>query len=154
MNRATVMKASARFTRPLVLWFVFLMAAILNGALRQKVLVAALGDPGAHVVSSVLLSVLILAVTWFAFPWLRIGTSGDAWRLGGSWLGLTLAFEFLAGHYLFRAPWSSLLADYNLAEGRIWILVMLATWLAPVAAHALRAKNGTTFGNSDGRRRV
>jgi hypothetical protein len=44
---------------------------------------------------------------------------------------LTLAFEFLAGHYLFGAPWPQLLADYNVLRDRIWVLVLATTALAP-----------------------
>jgi hypothetical protein len=49
-----------------------------------------------------------------------------------------VAFEFLAGHYWFHASWSALFADYNLAQGRIWILVLVTTLLAPVVARAMR----------------
>ena len=48
------------------------------------------------------------------------------------WVALTVAFEFLAGHYLFGTPWPVLLADYRLSEGRVWILVLASTLLAPV----------------------
>ena len=52
---------------------------------------------------------------------------------------LTLAFEFLAGHFLFRNTWERLLADYNLAQGRVWILVLVTTLVTPVLVHAARA---------------
>ena len=42
-----------------------------------------------------------------------------------------LAFEFLAGHYVFGTPWSELLADYNVFRGRIWVLVLITTATAP-----------------------
>ena len=42
-------------------------------------------------------------------------TYAQAATVGFIWLGLTLLFEFGAGHYLFRQPWRRLLADYNLA---------------------------------------
>jgi hypothetical protein len=46
-------------------------------------------------------------------------------------VALTLAFEFLAGHYLFGNPWSRLLEDYDVFRGRIWILVLITTAVAP-----------------------
>ena len=52
---------------------------------------------------------------------------------------LTLAVEFLAGHFLFRNTWERLLADYNLAQGRVWILVLVTTLVTPVLVHAARA---------------
>jgi hypothetical protein len=51
---------------------------------------------------------------------------------------LVLAFEFLAGHYLFGTPWSELLADYNVMRGRIWPLVLVTTFVAPYLAGRMR----------------
>jgi hypothetical protein len=50
--------------------------------------------------------------------------------VGIAWLLLTVAFEFLAGHYLFHNPWARLLEDYNVFRGRIWVLVLLTTLVA------------------------
>jgi hypothetical protein len=55
------------------------------------------------------------------------------------WLLLTLAFEFLAGHSLFGKPWDMLLADYDVVRGRIWVLVLMSTLLAPMWAWWQRA---------------
>lgn len=48
-----------------------------------------------------------------------------ALKVGALWLVLTLAFEFLAGHYLFQKPWAVLLQDYDLSWGRIWVAVLI-----------------------------
>jgi hypothetical protein len=71
----------------------------------------------------------------------RIGPtdSREGWSVGGLWLGLTLAFEFLVGHFVFRKPWAELLADYNLPAGRIWPLVLLVTFASPEVCRRLRA---------------
>lgn len=123
--------------RALFIWLSFVVLAVLNGALREKVLVPQLGDSTGHVWSTIILCVLILGVTWVALPWLRPASLGDAWLIGALWLTLTLAFEFLAGHYLFHTPWEKLLAAYNVARGEIWILVLLVTFLAPALAFRL-----------------
>jgi hypothetical protein len=47
------------------------------------------------------------------------------------WLGLTLAFEFLVGHYAFGTSWNELLADYDILNGRLWLLVLVAALTAP-----------------------
>ena len=54
------------------------------------------------------------------------------WTLGVAWTVLTVAFEFLFGHFVMGHPWSRLLHDYNLLAGRVWLLVLLTTLLAPV----------------------
>lgn len=58
---------------------------------------------------------------------------------------LTFAFEFLAGHYVFGTPWRQLLADYNIFRGRIWLLVLVTTAIAPwlaVRCRRLPLRNG------------
>ena len=52
------------------------------------------------------------------------------------WLGMTLVFEFGAGHYLFGTPWRALLADYNVLAGRLWVLVLIATMTAPALVYS------------------
>ena len=37
--------------------------------------------------------------------------------VGIAWVALTVAFEFLAGHYVFGNSWEKLLADYNVLRG-------------------------------------
>ena len=41
---------------------------------------------------------------------------------------MTLAFEFLFGHYVAGHSWSRLIADYNILEGRVWSLFLV--WIA------------------------
>jgi hypothetical protein len=50
-----------------------------------------------------------------------------------------VAFELPAGHYAFGHSWPRLLADYNVLRGRLWILALLATLVAPVWAWRARA---------------
>ena len=65
-----------------------------------------------------MLCALILLVTFATLAWIG-GPRFGSGRIGLTWLALTLAFEFLAGHYLFGSPWSKLLADYDVRHGRI-----------------------------------
>jgi hypothetical protein len=126
-------------TRRVVLaWFVILVLAILNGALREGLLIPRLGEQAGRLLSPILLAALVLAAARVLVPWIRPTTARDAWAVGFTWLVLTLAFEFLAGHYLFGVPWERLLAEYNVTRGRLWILVPLTTLLAPLAVHTLR----------------
>jgi hypothetical protein len=96
-------------------------------ALRPRV-----DEATAHAISVGLLSAIILTVSWSTVAWIRPRSPSGAWRIGGLWLALTLAFEFLGGHYLFGAPWSRLWADYNVLRGRIWVVVLMTTLVAPV----------------------
>ncbi len=117
--------------RIVAIWLLLAGLAIANGALREIVLVPAVGSYPAHCLSTLLLVVLVLAVSGVSLRFLRIETPDSAWRVGAIWLLLTLGFEFLAGHFLFGNPWSKIFHDYNLAAGRVWIFVPLATIVGP-----------------------
>lgn len=117
--------------RALAVWGLLLLLAVLNGGLREGWLVPTLGPLRAHQVSTLLLSTFILAATRATIGWIAPGSTREALAVGALWLGLTLAFEFLAGHFLFHKPWPVLLTDYDLARGRIWSLVLVVTFLAP-----------------------
>jgi len=47
------------------------------------------------------------------------------------WTTLTVAFEFIFGHYVDRKSWSELAANYAIWNGRLWPLVLLSLILAP-----------------------
>jgi hypothetical protein len=124
--------------RAVAVWAGLLLVAVLNGGLRSTLLVPRFGEHTGHVVSTVILSAAILVLTWVAISWIGPHGTGDALRIGATWLVLTLAFEFLAGHYLFHTPWQTLMADYNVIRGRIWVVVLLTTLVAPLLAARLR----------------
>ena len=119
------------FARAGAVWFAIMLVAILNGAARDVLFVPRLGDLVARALSCVTLAGLILFVTWVSLQWIHPASMRDAWTIGVMWLVMTLTFEFVAGHYVFGTQWSTLLADYNVFAGRLWILVLVATTVAP-----------------------
>ena len=119
------------FARAVSIWCVLLVVASINGVLREAVLIPRTGDHLGRIISTLLLSAFIFILAWLTIGWIGPRTREQAWLVGVAWLLLTLAFEFLAGHYLFHHAWSSLLADYNVLRGRIWVLVLITTLVAP-----------------------
>lgn len=113
-------------------WCALCAAAITNGALREAWLAPRLGTAAAHVVSTLLLcAAVVLAALLYAR---RQGPAWGArgmWATGLFWAGLTVAFEFLFGHYVAGHPWQWLLADYDVTAGRVWVLVPAALALGP-----------------------
>jgi hypothetical protein len=124
--------------RALAVWGLLLVLAVLNGGVRDTWLSPVLGDTIGRAISSVLLALLILLATWLTIRWIGPTTPGQAMMVGALWVGLTLAFEFGVGHYGFGKSWAELLADYDLLRGRIWILVLLATFVAPMLTFTRR----------------
>jgi hypothetical protein len=124
--------------RTVFIWFGLLIVAILNGGFRETFLVPWIGRGLAQALSTVTLSLLIVAMGWVSVPWVGPRTPVEAWTIGVTWVGLTLAFEFLGGHFIFGKPWPELLADYHLFAGRIWVMVPIVTLIVPVIAFIRR----------------
>lgn len=117
--------------KALLFWFVLMVLAIGNGTVRITFIIPHTGFTAGLAISTVLLCALILGATWVGIRWLGPSDARQAWIIGLLWLAMTLAFEFGVGHYLFKKPWSELLFDYNIAQGRIWLLVPIVTTIAP-----------------------
>lgn len=111
-------------------WLILMVIGILNGAFRILVLQPKLGPYPAHLASSLLLAILILAAT-FIFVRRSVYSKGELLLIGAIWLGLTILFEFGFGHYVMGHPWEKLLADYNILKGRLWSLALATILLAP-----------------------
>jgi hypothetical protein len=122
----------------IAIWCVLLVVASVNGAFREAVLIPRTGDVLGRVISTLLLSVFVIILAWLTIGWIGPRSAQDAWLVGVAWLLLTVTFEFLAGHYLFHNPWARLLEDYNVFRGRIWVLVLLTTVVAPRICAGLR----------------
>lgn len=125
----------------LACWLLQLVAAIVLGALRQGVLAPVLGDLPARAVGSLALCAVI-AVLAVRFVRRHAASARIRFAVGALWCLLTLAFEFLAGHYLFGASWETLAADWNMAAGHLWPLVVATSLLAPLWAGGRRPGAG------------
>jgi membrane-anchored protein YejM (alkaline phosphatase superfamily) len=120
--------------RAILIWVLLLGFAVLNGTVREFALAPRMGAQAAHVASTLVLCAVIFVVALLFTRWIAPKSRGGALLTGAVWLALTLAFEFLAGHYLFGSSWQRLLSEYDLMRGRVWILVLVATLFAPVWA--------------------
>lgn len=91
-----------------------------------------MGDAAGQLLSTFILVTLILLVVLalLAGPWASLSRK-DLVGIGAAWMALTIAFEFLFGHYVMGASWPSLLSAYDLLEGRVWALVPLTLLVAP-----------------------
>jgi hypothetical protein len=112
-------------------WFGLLVIAIVNGAIRDFIYRSYLGDLLAHQVSTGIGIILFGIFIWYLNKRWPLASSHQAWTVGFIWLGMTISFEFLFFHYVRNIPWEVLVHDYNIFEGRVWILVLVWTTIAP-----------------------
>jgi hypothetical protein len=116
--------------KALALWLLLGVLAVALGGVRQAWLAPALGDFRAHQAETLFFCAVIAAVAWPGMRWMR-ATRSQGLRVGLLWLALTVAFELGVFGLLLGHPWSELLADYNIAEGRLWPLVLATELVAP-----------------------
>lgn len=121
-------------------WVGLSAVAVVNGTVRDLGYADRLGDLAAHQASTQLLIGALLGYTWLLHRWRPLPDTRTAVGVGAAWALLTLAFEFGVGHFLLNRPWAVLLADYDLTAGRIWVLVPIATAVAPALVRVLQTR--------------
>jgi hypothetical protein len=112
-------------------WFVILVLAVANGALREAELIPRFGVAAGTTVSGLILVVAVATVTWALLRWRRPRTTAQTWRVGVGWLAATVVFECAFGRFVQQKPWPEILAAYTFANGNLWPLVLLAVLGAP-----------------------
>ncbi len=119
-------------------WMPMVLIAIGNGALREGWYGKYLSELRAHQVSTATGVVLLGFYMGVLIRFWRPGSPGQALAVGLMWLGLTVAFEFIFGRCVRGLEWSSLLHDYNLFAGRVWVAVLLWVAAAPYVFYRLQ----------------
>jgi hypothetical protein len=112
-------------------WLAMLAVAVGNGMLREVSYGPLTDDSTAQQLSTVTAIALLGLVMWYFLRRRPPASGAAALGVGLLWMGLTVAFEFLFFHYVAGHSWSALLANYDLAAGRLWLLVLLWLLLAP-----------------------
>src|ERR1044071_5421282 len=121
-----------------IAWIPMVFIAILNGTLRQSWYGQHMSELRAHQVSTLtgilLFAIYIAVVTGIWMP----ASATQALTIGFIWLGLTVAFEFLFGHFIAGHAWERLIEDYNIFAGRVWAALLIWVVVAPYLFYRLR----------------
>lgn len=115
------------------IWFLLLMLAMFNGLFRDQGYSRVVGELRAHQISTVIFCLIILGVTAAFLQFNQRGpySTASLLLLGLWWAVLTTIFEFGFFHYVIKVPWETLRQNYNVREGRIFVLVLFTLALAP-----------------------
>jgi hypothetical protein len=114
-------------------------AALVNGTFRALVTQPLLGETAARQLATVLLLGLLFAYQWWLSRRLPIATWQQAVSIGAAWMAVTLAFELGFGRFVEHLSWSTMLADYDVTSGRIWVLVPLWLLAGPAVIRRLQS---------------
>ncbi len=120
-------------------WIGLVIVAIVNGVVREKVYRQFMGELTAHQLSTIIGLAFFGVYIWILTRSWRIESTPQAFAIGAIWLVLTIVFEFIFGHYVIGHPWNRLFHDYNLLKGRLWLLVLIWTAIAPYTFYKLQA---------------
>jgi hypothetical protein len=112
-------------------WFPMVAIAIANGALRESWYGQHLSELTAHQLSTLTAVILFGFYIWFVVQFWPPTSKAQAIAIGLLWLVMTIAFEFLFGHFVAGHTWERLPHDYNLLAGRVWPLVLVWVAVAP-----------------------
>lgn len=114
------------------------LIAIGNAVVREAWYGKHLSELRAHQFSTATGVLLFGAYIWVLLRIWQPDSTAQAFAIGLVWLGLTVAFEFLFGHFVAGKPWSRLFHDYNIFAGRVWIIVLIWIAIAPYLFYRLQ----------------
>ncbi|NMB81235.1 MAG: hypothetical protein GYA14_05405, partial [Ignavibacteria bacterium] len=90
---------------------------------------------------SVVSGILFFAIyVWIISGKWRMTSKKQAITIGLMWLFMTIIFEFIFGHYVMGHAWEMLFNDYNIFEGRLWMIVLVWITLSPYIFYNIRKK--------------
>jgi hypothetical protein len=116
-------------------WVLMIPVAVLNGLFRESVVRPRVSELRAHQLSVVTGSTGFIALVYALWRHdVRSMRDRDLVRMGAGWVIATIIFEFGFGHLLRGFSWRALLHDYNVREGRLWVVVLLVILFSPVIA--------------------
>ena len=116
--------------RYVLAWLPMLLIAIANGLLREAIIKKYVSDHRAHQLSTVTLILFFAVYIYFIVRRYPPQSESQALLLGIIWVILTLIFEFGFGRYRGNS-WQTLLSEYNLLKGKIWVFIPAWVALAP-----------------------
>lgn len=118
-----------KYVYAFLIWVMIIPIAILNGGLREYVLVK-LGNL-ALPLSGIILSLCIFVVAYLLIPKIKNCTKRDYIFFGVMWFILTNLFDLIA-YINAGVGFAGLVQSYNILTGNTWLLVVLTALFSPV----------------------
>ena len=124
-----------KYLQAVAIWFLIIPIAILNGGLRENVLIK-LGT-AALPLSGIILSLCIIVMAFLFIPKIKDCKKTDYIFIGIIWCCLTNLFD-LSMFVMDGGGILDLIKQYYFWTGNLWIMVVLSTLSAPILAGIIR----------------
>lgn len=119
-------------------WLGMVIIAVANGIVREKLYGQSMSELSAHQLST-LIAIMLLGIYIFVLTIVfQIQSAKQAFTISGIWIIMTVIFEFVFGHFVAGHSWTTLFMDYNILNGRVWVLLLIWTFIAPYVFYRLR----------------
>jgi len=120
------------YLKSLGIWFLLAISAIIVATFRIAVLLPQVGEQTAHQLGTILYLIVQFLIIYLFIRKMKIRDVKTLLLIGIFWAVITIIFEFVFGHYVIGHSWQKLFADYNLFNGRLWVLVLINNIVAPL----------------------
>lgn len=121
----------------LIAWLGGPVIGIVNGAVRELVYKDEIGEFTARQISGGSAVILFTLYFWLLQRRWPLRSTRSALEVGAVWVALTVLFEFGFGRYVEGNSWDELFDAYNVAEGNLWLLVLLWLGVGPAVVRRL-----------------
>jgi hypothetical protein len=122
-----------------VYWLFFAGIATASGIAREIWLVSRVGTLRAHQAGTLFVCAAFLAVIAVFVRHTR-PSPREALAIGACWVAAALVFEVGVAIYIDQLSWRQLLADYDLTQGRLVLLLWLTLGLGPLLLTQLQRR--------------
>lgn len=116
--------------KSILIWLTIIPLAILNGALRETLILPLLGEKYALPISGIILCILIFIVSIILIPKLGKGSTKTFVIIGLIWFTLTILFETTIGLSMGHS-FKEIIKNYDFTTGNLWTLIVLFTAITP-----------------------
>ena len=119
------------FYKAVLIWLLMVIAAIINGALRDRILALHFDSATALAMSGIMLSLLVFVICYLFIGYLGQAQQHQYILIGLFWVCLTLGLELGFGHYVLGKSWAEIMQVFNIRRGDLFLLVLIVSIISP-----------------------
>jgi hypothetical protein len=115
--------------KSLLVWISITPLAVLNGVLREMLLIPLFGSI-AFPISGFLLALCIFTISYVFIPRLGLADKFTFVKMGLAWVAATIIFEFALG-MIMGTSLNEMLQAYNFLTGNLWLFIVIFIGFVP-----------------------